>query len=441
MKLYTYTAERSLPRIALKGIPGSLYGTGMPFWEDLEEAALAAIGDIPYEPMVMLEINAGPIDTHFGVNGEEAWAMYEAIAEDRGEAAADEWMKKLENVESVQGYLELTGGHVVNVVDIPPKHITVLGLADPNFDWGKKIEFKTKPKPVSAWKQPLISRLLRSIFLPQHKLYGAGSRPSPSMGFISRFIPSAAPVEAAPDPDVVSGVPLVWAAGKTFRRGMRGAFGADAGDAVGQLVALRAGAEPGKYLGSGAKGAVYALGSGRVIKVTMDGGELQTAANLIGVRHPNLSAVHDVFIVSDGQKGAGIIVRDAVDTTLHSYNKKLAGEVDGVMDEVLAIAQKEVGEEVASIKDIDPKTLAELVETMVELLREDGCAIDAGMLLDLADAFRALRHYGILGIDFDSKNVGVVKKPSPRPVLFDYGLTISPPAEIPVLDLKEVWTA
>jgi hypothetical protein len=198
---------------------------------------------------------------------------------------------------------------------------------------------------------------------------------------------------------------------------------------------MRAGGEPGKYLGSGAKGAVYALGRDRVLKVTMDGNEVSAAANLKGVRHPNLSFVHDAFVVTDGQKGAGIIVRDAIDTTLDKFDKKVSKELDQIMDEVLESSADKIGVDVTRIEDIDPAVLAKEVELMIELMRFEGCEVDEEILLDLADAFRALQHYGILGIDFDSKNVGVIKKPKPRVVLFDYGMTKSPAVEIEVVSL------
>lgn len=442
MKLYTFTMERSLPRMALKGMP-----EGFPLYGEVWAAAeMAEMESTERERAVVLEVDIDGLDEIIVVSGERvedvavmaSEGFYDDPDENKAQAAYDQVYSDANSLSSVKDMLDKFE-IVQNDAEIHPSRINVLGVPDivysEDMTQDGDVSYDRPTRSLKTYKQALVTRLLRSIFLPQHKLYGAGKR-GPAMGLISRFIPRADPMEeAAPPPDVVSGVPLVWAAGKTFRRGMRGAFGDDAGDAVAEIVALRAGGEPSKMLGRGAKGAVYTLPGGRVLKVTMDGNEISAATHLVGVRHPNLSFVHDAFVVSDGEKGAGIIIRDAVDTTLDLYNKQVAKAVDEIMDEVLASAQKRVGADADRIQDIDPEALASEMDHMIALLREDGCDAEATAVLDLADAFRALRYYGIIGIDFDAKNVGVIKKPKPRPVIFDYGMTQSPPIEVPVLNL------
>lgn len=432
MKLYTWTAQRSLPRMALKGMPERF-----PFYGDLEQAAVLSSADYDDDgkPYIVLELDAIGLDDIFTIDGEWGWGLVEMASQDaeteaEGEKAAALVEERLNNLKDLKDMIDVASW-VENVEVIPAKRITVLGVAEESTEEGG-VKFKAAPHPLKAFQQPLVTRLLRSIFLPRHKLYGAG----PKMGFISRFLPKQdAPVDDLIPPDTVGGIPLVWAGGKTFRRGIRGAFGDEAGDAIGQLIAMRSGHEPGKFLGSGAKGAVYALGRDRVLKVTMDGNEVSAAANLKGVRHPNLSLVHDAFVVTDGGKGVGVIVRDAIDTTLDRFNKKVSRELDQIMDEVLESSADKIGVDVTRIEDIDPGVLAKEVETMIELTRSEGCVNDE-ILLDLADAFRVLQHYGILGIDFDSKNVGVIRKPKPRVVLFDYGMTKSPAVEIEIVSLE-----
>lgn len=448
MKLYTYTTERSLPRMALKGMPVGfpLYGSPVP------AAEMASEDDSEKNRAVVLEVNADDLDSIIIVSGERvedvAQMAREEIEDDPDrpegkatEAQAEQAYEKVydsaENLGSIEEMIEKFDV-VENAEIIPASKIIVLGVGEVKYsddlrDEGEAV-FEGKPKSLKAYQQPFVTQLLRSIFLPRHKLYGSGKRRSPKMGFISKFFPERnVEVDELP-PDVVSGITLVWAGGKTFRRGMRGAFGSEAGDAIAKLVSMRAGQEPGKYLGSGAKGAVYMLGQNRVVKVTMDGNEISAAANLIGVRHPNLSFVHDAFIVADGRKGIGVIVRDSIDTTLDRFDKEAAGELDKIMGEVLASATEKVSAE--RLQDVDPEVLAKEVELMIELLRSKGCGVDEAVLLDLADAFRALRYYGILGIDFDSKNVGVIKKPKPRVVIFDYGMTKSPSVEVKVVNLS-----
>lgn len=420
--------------MALKGMPAGfpLYGVVGP------AAEMAEQDSSPKDRAVVLEVDADGMDEALIVSGErveDVAAMAQEDVESDPEAteeAAQEAYSKIyddaENISSVEDMLEKFEVIESNQV-VHPSRIKVLGAPALEFpddlEEEMKVTFEQKAMPLKSFSMPLVTRLLRSIFLPKHKLFGAGRRRGPAMGSALRF-----------QPDAVSGISLVWAAGKTFRRGMRGAFGPEDGDAIGQIVAMRVGQEPGKYLGSGAKGAVYALGRGLVLKVTMDGNEVNAAANLIGVRHPNLSFVHDAFIVTDGQKGAGIVVRDAIDTTLDKFDQKAATELDKIMDDVLESSIEKVGADVQRIEDIDPEILAGEIESVVENLRERGCKIDGQVLLDLADAFRELRHLGILGIDYDAKNVGVIKKPEPRVVLFDYGMTKSPPVEVEVVSLK-----
>lgn len=438
MKLYTYTAEHSLPRMALKGMPD-----GFVLIDDLSLLGELMSEQSETEKAVALEVDISGIEDAMLVSPDtvenvalDAARDAEAAGEDEEAAYSQVYNADLSTLEKA---IDLFG-EVENNEIIPASRITVLGrlesLEFPNgIDEPAEVKFKGPPKPLKAFQQPFVTRILRSIFLPRHKLYGAGKR-SPSMGFISRFFPKLEADDVdEPPPDIVGDVPLVWAAGKTFRRGMRGAFGGEAGDAIGQMISMRAGQEPGKYLGSGAKGAVYALSRGLVLKVTMDGNEIYAAANLIGVRHPNLSLVHDVFIVTDGEKGVGIIVRDSVDTTLDKFDPMTSAALDSIMDEVLDSAVATIAPGFARIEEVD---LAREVKLAIKLLRKEGCKVDEQILLDVADAFRELQHLGILGIDFDSKNIGVIRKPTPRTVIFDYGMTKSPPVEVEVVSLESV---
>lgn len=448
MKLFTYTMERSLPRMALKGMPVGfpLYGSPAP------AAEMAEMDNTPKDPTIVLEVDADGLEDILIVSGErveEVASMAQEDIEDdpdrpEGEATEQEAVKAYEKVyegaENLSGVEDMLEKFDVieNSEVIDPSRIKVLGVGNLEYpddiEAEGKVTFEQKPIPLKKFQQPLVTRLLRSIFLPRHKLYGSGKRHGPTMGLTHK---REEDVEELP-PDVVGGVPLVWAAGKTFRRGMRGAFGSEDGDAIAQLVSLRVGQDPGKYLGSGARGAVYALGKGRAIKVTMDGNEVFAAANLIGIRHPNLATIYDVFVVTDGEKGAGIIVREAIDTTLKKFDPKGADALDKVMDDAFISASDRIEVDAKSIADIDPSILASELEKAVELLRETGCESNLYSMLDLADAFRELKHLWILGIDFDSGNIGIIRKPKPRVMIFDYGMTKSPPIDVEVVSLQNV---
>lgn len=418
MKLYTYTAERSLPRIALKGIPGTLYGTGMPFWGDIEEALMLAVEEhTPKDPMVILEVDASKVQDRFGVSGEEGWALYEMILQDRGQKTADEWMRRLENAQGVQDYLDLTQGAIINVAAIEPRYITVLGRVDPDWDWGDEVKWPMAPKSVAAWKRPVVTRLLRSIFLPQRKLYGA------RMGQVSAPVPDE-------EPQLVGDVELVWAAGKTFERGLRGAFGRQTGDSLIELVESQVGTKVGKLLGAGKRGAAYRLPGGRVLKVTMDAREVEASARVVGVRHPNLARVWQVFVVRGNGSGAGIIVRDAVEKTLDKAKRELGAELDYVLDtEVFRVSEalKEGGDEA--------RLYTEAMIRATEELRLRGCESENHLLMDIADAYRELAYLGIVGLDFGAENFGIREG---RIVLFDYGMSfVDGPQEVRVVSIPQ----
>jgi len=454
VKLYTYTTERSLARMALKGMPRFF-----PMWGSVAPASeMAEMDKTPKDIPVVLEIDIDGLESILAVSPERVEDVASMAQDDvendpdlpegqKTEAAAEKAYSDVydaaENLSSVEDMIEKFDV-VENTEEIGPSRIKVLGIPDIQYpddvEEEPKVSFEESPRPLKAYKQPLVTRLLRSIFLPRHKLYGAHKRRRPMMGLISRFIPRAQEEEVFEEPpaDVVDGIPLVWASGKTFRRGMRGAFGPEDGDAIAQMVALRVGREPGKYLGSGARGAAYSLEKNRALKVTMDGNEIFAAANLIGIRHPNLATVYDVFIVTDGKAGAGIIVRDAIDTTLDKFDPKAADALDKVMDDAFLSASEKIERDASSIADIDPDILAQELEMAIDVLREIGCDLKTDAVLDLADAFRELRHLGIVGIDFDSGNIGIVRKPKPRAVIFDYGMTKSPAVQIEVLSLEQM---
>lgn len=82
MKLYTWTAQRSLPRMALKGMP-----EGFPFYGDLEEAAVLSSADYDYDddgkPYIVLELDATGLDDIFEIDGEWGWNLVDMASPGR----------------------------------------------------------------------------------------------------------------------------------------------------------------------------------------------------------------------------------------------------------------------------------------------------------------------------------------------------------------------
>lgn len=133
MKLYTYVARRHLPEILANGIPGHDFNE-VPFWESLRWASDFALDMALEEEPVMLEVDAGPIEHIFGVSGAAAMQISEAIYDERGQVAAEAFIRQLDGANSLTEYIKLTddGGAITNLERIPPARITVLGPPSPD---------------------------------------------------------------------------------------------------------------------------------------------------------------------------------------------------------------------------------------------------------------------------------------------------------------------
>lgn len=175
MKLYTYTHKRSLPRLALKGLPA---GADLDHPGTLPLMLETMYGDDEVkDPVIMLEVDVTGLEEYLEVEGEWAYRLLESG--DVKEEDFNEWT-------DLEKTAELFGFMVTNEI-IPPERITVLGQMRPDYDEaGISLEappeellrqiFQEAPRPLKAFKQPFVTRLLRSIFLPKHGLYGAGKK-------------------------------------------------------------------------------------------------------------------------------------------------------------------------------------------------------------------------------------------------------------------------
>jgi hypothetical protein len=171
VKLYTYTRRSSLPRLALKGLPegSDLYGPDHLF--SLIDSAYG--DDKPSDPVVILEVDAAGMTLRdIDLYGEWLHVIY-------GWGAKDEDIKALKTVEAVVNY----SGWLETNEPVQPGRVTVLGefpddfgTSDESIDSPEDLAkvLVGKQKPLTSFKRPLVTRLLRSIFLPKHKLYGTG---------------------------------------------------------------------------------------------------------------------------------------------------------------------------------------------------------------------------------------------------------------------------
>jgi hypothetical protein len=171
VKLYTYTKKRSLPRLALRGLPegSDLYGPN--YLQALIDSAYG--DDEPNDPVVLLEVDAsGMTMRDIDLYGEWAHVMYDW-------GVGDDVIEALKTVEEVVEH----AGWLVTLEPVPANRLTVLGefpeafgTSNDNINAPEDLVkvLVGKRGPLTSFKQPLVTRLLRSIFLPKHKLYGAG---------------------------------------------------------------------------------------------------------------------------------------------------------------------------------------------------------------------------------------------------------------------------
>lgn len=176
MKLYTYTKKHSLPRLALRGLPS---GADLEHPDQMSTVLENMFGDDadPKDPNILLEVDVDGLAEILVVDGE--WAYHLLEGGDVKEEDFIEWTD-LEKTAKLFGFM--TSEEV-----IAPDRIMVVGQLRPNFGEMEDLPVDDpaalmdaaligQRTPLKAFKQALVSRLLRSIFLPQHKLYGKGPR-------------------------------------------------------------------------------------------------------------------------------------------------------------------------------------------------------------------------------------------------------------------------
>jgi hypothetical protein len=177
----------------------------------------------------------------------------------------------------------------------------------------------------------------------------------------------------------------------------------------------RVGEEPVREIGHGGHGVVYALPSGRALKLTSDWSEMDAMAILRGVQHPNLVGVRDVFAASADGAAIGVVVRDLIEVPLEDFDPTAAEALDQAAEESEAVYHQTlrtgVGQETA------------LRTAMNDLYGRLLQAADVSpLLLGIAEGIDGLANLGLFGINFHGRNVGVSDiATSPRAVIFDFG--------------------
>jgi len=174
VKLYTYTKKHSLPRMALRGLPS---GASLDHPEQLSTVLENMYGDDedPKDPNVLLEVDVEGLEQILVVDAEWAYHLLE-----QGDVKEEDFIEWTDLEKTAQLFGFMTSDDVIT-----PDRITVLGqlrkdfgesadLSASNLDELLAAALIGQRTPLKAFKQALVSRLLRSIFLPQHKLYGKG---------------------------------------------------------------------------------------------------------------------------------------------------------------------------------------------------------------------------------------------------------------------------
>lgn len=230
-----------------------------------------------------------------------------------------------------------------------------------------------------------------------------------------------------------------------LREGLDRAVGGKAfvADKIYRRIVDKVGEEPVTVLGSGDKGVVYGLPSGKVLKVTSDEGELRAMNLLRGRRHPNLAQVFDVFVVpipgseeawkkpGAQKRGVGVIVREAVDDTIsdsgayRALDRRLRENTFRGNDTFIRRRQS-VGPRQALWE-----AMIQFTQDLDEDPDKDMLPTDRRLVPGIKDALEELLALGIYVVDVKGSNVGLIED---RPVLFDLSLA-SVPEEAPDIEL------
>ena len=186
MKLYTYITKRSLPLVAAKGLAENfpLFGS-LPSAAEIAEKSSAVVLEVDVDGLEDDLILSDEFVEHVAADVQQE-ILHDperqegAVTEEEAKKAYEEIYETADNLSSVQEMIEKFGV-VESIEPIESSRIVVLGIPEVRYPEDPEAEadvsFKESPKPVKAYKRPIFAQLLRSIFLPKHKMYGASSGP------------------------------------------------------------------------------------------------------------------------------------------------------------------------------------------------------------------------------------------------------------------------
>jgi len=205
----------------------------------------------------------------------------------------------------------------------------------------------------------------------------------------------------------------------SVREALEKSLGKYGGTVIYKQIVDRVGKDPGAELGHGAKGVVYDLGDGRVLKLTSDASEIEAMTLLRKSHHPNLVRVEDVFVVCRGQSGIGVLVREWVGRVLEGI------ESMDLMNSRIRLAVDDAEESYGDAHNAGYTSALASRHAMEDLLGHlEGAGYDSveGMKIEngLRAGIGALMDMGIYGIDFDPRNVAIDDEGNP--VIFDVGV-------------------
>jgi hypothetical protein len=191
----------------------------------------------------------------------------------------------------------------------------------------------------------------------------------------------------------------------------------------------RVGQDIGPSIGTGHHGSAYDLGDGRVLKVTTDEKEFKAMSILRGMNHPNITQVHDTFVLRTPPRER----RDEVNANMAYFIVR--GRTGPILADIpeherLSRAIREIGLMVSQnyYGDLRFSMEAEIYDW--KSLRKRFKGKERKILDGVIAAAEALHDAGIYTIDIHPKNIGMVDG---RPVLFDVGNSWMPEhTQVPV---------
>lgn len=192
-------------------------------------------------------------------------------------------------------------------------------------------------------------------------------------------------------------------------------------------------------LGRGSFGVASAIDDTRVLKLTVDGSEVQSGALLMGHNLPHVAKVYGAYWIKNVsvQKTSESSMRKAGVLILERLNRVAPGSAYRLYVEYTKFRQAHPEVGFQELKKRSYEEARALMDRASNDLTRTFTNIDDPMVLDVGEAVQELRDIGIFAIDVHSGNVGWSEQDQ-RYKLFDIGVSSVPREAKPTAIVAEM---